>query len=728
MNALCAHTATVSTSSPSELEKALQAITDNQKRLVAVVVHLNDTYLIDDRPERALPGFARITATVKRLREHVNEVVGADRVLVVHSGDFLGPSRLSLQDHGEAMVELLNLAGVEYCVLGNHEFDDYGKLLGAQVLADRLREAKFKVLLSNASDPTGLINVDSGAFWPAPDGPDSKPLISLTGVVSADVANSFQSPYEDPDPFADDVIKKWDFIPPSQALIRFLQIQPDVPFRIVLSHATQSEDRLLRLQIPETPRTYVLGGHDHDIEWVEDDRQVFVMKNLSNAETVRVLLLLAGGDSVTRKVYATYQRLAQRRRNTGGQKPSYPQDLEAVLLAANDLDSDVIREHIANEAPTGEFDNLDDALFSACYKRDIIAYKLRYNDHPAPDPQAAATIQKAIDGLVGAADDGQLVRDFSPVKLEARDARIRRYQTNFGAFVAECVRLQADDADVAIINSGSFRCDCVLGSKLRMRDLREAFLYDKPNAIMVLEVDSKVVDALIHHGRQPAKLGTGAFPQIADHREGKTGLVRLAISSYLLTKPNNTDGYDVVLFKEWAQKAWQSPDLATARIDAEKASAGSPKFSIIDAVRNKASVAEFSLPAVPPAPNTERIIELLKAYADTFFDEMSPHATTNASYELFRTWLGTDGPPPATNPKIEEARKAVRDFLRELPAVAACVARTPGCSVYAAQDELEALQSSLAGNDAYFRDGADYVWMFDLAARGIPGWWPQRPD
>lgn len=283
----------------------------------------------------------------------------------------------------------------------------------------------------------------------------------------------------------------------------------------------------MRRQIPATPRTYILGGHDHDIEWVEDDKEVYVMKNLANAETVRVILLLAGGKSVASEVFRAYERLQAREHAASGKTLQYPEDLEAVLVPASDTDSSkVMRDRIKNAEPAAGYDDLYWAVMQAQSEPDIVTFKLRYEDHEAAAPDDAAYVEEALK-VVARQDDDVPVCDLSDLigntaKLEARDAYIRRRSTNLGVFVAECVRLEAG-AHVAIINSGAFRCDSELDAKLSVRDLRETFLYDKPNAIMVLEVDSNEVTALIEHGNQPAKNGTGAFPQIADERNGATG-------------------------------------------------------------------------------------------------------------------------------------------------------------------------------------------------------------
>jgi 2',3'-cyclic-nucleotide 2'-phosphodiesterase (5'-nucleotidase family) len=398
------------------LDDALQAITDHKKELVAVVVHLNDTYLIDARPKRQLPGFARITATIKRLRSHIKNETGSDLLLVVHSGDFLSPSLVGRDDQGATMVELLNMAGVQYCVLGNHEFDD-----GAKVLAQRLKEAEFEVLLANAVDRTGCIDpseMGRHVVWRANG--DQRPRVALTGVVSADVHKSFASP--DPDGSKEEKVP-WNFTSPNEAVIQVwndikddeddaskpeVAFTTNIPFRIVLTHGTQDEDRQLRRQTPDTPRTYILGGHDHDIEYVDGTDEVLIMKNLANAETMRVMLLLAGGKSIVDEVDAACARLQARQR-----RPlRYPRDLEAVLLTVSDLDREVLRDRIKKAAPVGWCRNLRKALNKAPTYLDNPTFVLRYDDHEEPDEKAKKIIQDAIK-KVGRTGDDNDVCDFT---------------------------------------------------------------------------------------------------------------------------------------------------------------------------------------------------------------------------------------------------------------------------------------------------------------------------
>jgi hypothetical protein len=110
--------------------------------------------------------------------------------------------------------------------------------------------------------------------WPSGE----EPVVALTGVVSESVYASFKG--------------AWNYTPGQATLATFVEETESVPFHVILTHATRQEDRALRRGLPR--RTYLLGGHDHDIRHVEDDGAP-IFKNLSNLQTIRILLLLSGG-------------------------------------------------------------------------------------------------------------------------------------------------------------------------------------------------------------------------------------------------------------------------------------------------------------------------------------------------------------------------------------------------------------------------------------------------
>ena len=107
----------------------------------------------------------------------------------------------------------------------------------------------------------------------------------------------------------------------------------DTPFRFVLTHATQVEDAELQRQITTArPRTYILGGHDHDIEYVDYTGTIFIGKNLANAETIRVMLPLAGGRSACNEVEAECLRLQE---SQPDKSFIYPQDVGGCLAESS---------------------------------------------------------------------------------------------------------------------------------------------------------------------------------------------------------------------------------------------------------------------------------------------------------------------------------------------------------------------------------------------------------
>ena len=70
---------------------------------------------------------------------------------LVHSGDAYSPSLLSAMDKGKSAVEMLNAVGVDYMVLGNHEWD-----FGPEITRERVWQSNFTVLASNVIDNEGL--------------------------------------------------------------------------------------------------------------------------------------------------------------------------------------------------------------------------------------------------------------------------------------------------------------------------------------------------------------------------------------------------------------------------------------------------------------------------------------------------------------------------------------------------------------------------------------------
>jgi 2',3'-cyclic-nucleotide 2'-phosphodiesterase (5'-nucleotidase family) len=697
---------------PPVFAEILKAVDHERDRLVAAVVHLNDTYLLEERPEQQLPGFARVSATIHRLREHVHNVVGKDRTLVLHSGDFLAPSRVGKETDGRLMVAVLNEMGLDFCTLGNHEFD-----YGMKTLRQRLLEASFGVLLSNVT--TSDVTLRDIALWPQND---SIPLVALTGVVSKSVHLSF------PD--------DWTFSNPVPELLEFAEKTWQVPFHLVLTHATREEDRLMR-QAGLPHRTYFLGGHDHDIHWAEEDG-ILLLKNLANLQTVRVLLLLAGGTSIWYDLYARQSQWDWGGKLKLGREPVpdcvpdevYRQHIDWLFEKVHPIDAVVLRRLIPDTAPRltpeaaaeiasnpGSYGvgaaALDATVMSVMGKLNLLndrSFVLHRCDHLPPDPKIEALVAA---GPSRSADENQVVCDLAHATqgpLEARDAALRRFATDFGNFVAECIRRQAG-ADVAILNAGSFRCDALLPPTLRLRDLRDVFLYDSTRAILVLDLPRAAVTAVLEHGRTRA--GNGAYPQTAPDEIPNGDPLRVAIARYLVADP--TDGYDIIL----------ATSLSTT-VDTLRSLASSPgvrAFSVIDAVIAQASHVPFRPLAL--VTETSSAAEEFIRLADRLVARLGKPPWSPTHRDFLR------GDDELDDAEVQRCRDDLRLFLRNLPEVHnlgtyAGHARADQfeiCSRYrASMGRLRALGSELGVHIELFRKGVAYHGILNDVANGIGGW------
>ena len=93
-------------------------------------------------------GHAKLASVAKIFKKKTKREIHS---FLVHVGDAYSPSLLSTMDKGKSAVEMLNAVGVDYMVLGNHEWD-----FGPEITRERVWESNFPVLASNAIDKDGL--------------------------------------------------------------------------------------------------------------------------------------------------------------------------------------------------------------------------------------------------------------------------------------------------------------------------------------------------------------------------------------------------------------------------------------------------------------------------------------------------------------------------------------------------------------------------------------------
>eukprot|EP01012_Entosiphon_sulcatum_P028837 TRINITY_DN349_c0_g1_i15.p1 TRINITY_DN349_c0_g1~~TRINITY_DN349_c0_g1_i15.p1 ORF type:complete len:609 (+),score=140.26 TRINITY_DN349_c0_g1_i15:1102-2928(+) len=86
---------------------------------VLTILHFNDVYHVEPWADaEPVGGAARFHTLLRKIQEEKD-------IMVMFSGDFMGPSVTSAATKGRHMIECLNRMNTDYGVFGNHEFD-YG--------------------------------------------------------------------------------------------------------------------------------------------------------------------------------------------------------------------------------------------------------------------------------------------------------------------------------------------------------------------------------------------------------------------------------------------------------------------------------------------------------------------------------------------------------------------------------------------------------------------------
>ena len=105
-----------------------------------VILHTNDTHSHLDPDREGRGGILERAAFV----DSVRKAEGADKVLLLHAGDFNQGTSYYTELHGALEVEMVNAMGYDAITLGNHEFDD-----GIESLFERAKLIKCPIVCAN---------------------------------------------------------------------------------------------------------------------------------------------------------------------------------------------------------------------------------------------------------------------------------------------------------------------------------------------------------------------------------------------------------------------------------------------------------------------------------------------------------------------------------------------------------------------------------------------------
>ena len=106
------------------------------------ILHTNDTYgrlTPFEKDDATVGGVLRRAYLIRQIRAAAKE-----NLLLLDSGDAIGPYPLAAFDSGETVIQLMNEMGYTAMTLGNHEFN-----YGVEVLKERIEQAQFAVLSAN---------------------------------------------------------------------------------------------------------------------------------------------------------------------------------------------------------------------------------------------------------------------------------------------------------------------------------------------------------------------------------------------------------------------------------------------------------------------------------------------------------------------------------------------------------------------------------------------------
>jgi len=249
------------------------------------IIQLNDVYEIFPLPTRVADkheqrgGLAYVATLLREARQR-------GPVLVLHAGDFLTPSLLSIKfkHKGRQMIDAMNGIGIDVVTFGNNEFD-----VGCSALADRIRQSTFGWVSANVHLPAEM-NLPEGKILPYRMFTTAGlrvGVFGLTRLLAPVNCDSGQITFSSPTEAASSAV---------EALER-----EHAELIIALTHQTIAEDRALASAVPSID--LIVGGHDHH-PMADQVGKTLITKAGANATALgltRVMATRAGGRLIVEK-------------------------------------------------------------------------------------------------------------------------------------------------------------------------------------------------------------------------------------------------------------------------------------------------------------------------------------------------------------------------------------------------------------------------------------------
>ena len=255
------------------------------------ILHMNDTHgrdagdmRVDKKVEppttNYFAGAPRRATYIKEVRESVTNL------LTLHAGDLITGSPFSTVFKGADEIEIMNMMGVDYSTIGNHEFD-----YGVKNFATMRENGKFPFLSANLKDKKTGERIVAPYTTMEIDGVS----IAIIGVTTSDAVYS-------PEVMSNVAIEEE--IASLKTLLETTQLNTTNDITILLSHAGLSKDKDIAKAMPNV-FDIIVGGHSHtklDEAVVVGDTKI-VQANYYGLHVGRIDLAIQDGE-ITKFTYA----------------------------------------------------------------------------------------------------------------------------------------------------------------------------------------------------------------------------------------------------------------------------------------------------------------------------------------------------------------------------------------------------------------------------------------
>ncbi len=410
------------------------------------------TLLHADRSTAPYAGAGRFTTLVKQLRPAPSAAFTP--ALVAFSGDALSPSSISSVTHGAHMAPILNLVGVDIAMAGNHDFD-----FGEEPLTDVVKASKFPWLLSNCVHKNSTDILAGCKRTHVVEHQGYK--IGFMGLIEEDWLQTLAT-------LEPDDLQYVDFIDAGRAIAKELRLRHGVDIVVALTHMRLPNDQKLARAVDDID--IILGGHDHSYA-AQMLNGVAIIKSGSDFEHLTEL-----------EIMLREQPLAK--------------DAPAPADVVERVEDNAGLKELA-----GEFH---------CRRVRVKSTLRACEQRHTPDPEVERVVHEYGDEVLKKLDS-KIGSTRTP--LDCRFSRIRTKETSVGNFVADLMRASVR-ADVAILNSGTLRADCVIeAGDITLRDLQKLLPQDK--AICKVRLSGAELLAALENGVSQYPKLEGRFPQVS---------------------------------------------------------------------------------------------------------------------------------------------------------------------------------------------------------------------